>query len=130
MELVDHVRLGRAEAAREGNVLRRRQRLRAQDQNLRLEERAFQLREFRIGKRAGAIDTARRQPETGGKRLETCIHFTYAGISLRGSHSIRSGKNITMSRTSSIGMNRIAVSRTASLILIPPIEQAIMRHKP
>src|SRR5207253_2151585 len=62
----------------------------------------------------------------GGSRR----YFTNCGISVRGSQSIRDGNNITISSTSNIGMNRIAVSLTASLILMPPIEQAIIRQRP
>ena len=49
MELVDDVRLGRPEAAREGNELRRCQRLIAQHQHLRFEEPSLERGEFGIG---------------------------------------------------------------------------------
>lgn len=57
-------------------------------------------------------------------------YFTNVGISRRGSHSIASGIRITNTSTISIGMNRISVSLIAALILIRPMVQAIIRHRP
>ncbi len=67
-----------------------------------------------------------RGPSPGGSRG----YFTNCGINVRGSQSIRDGNNITINSTSSMGMKRMAVSFTASLILMPPMEQAIIRHRP
>ena len=69
VELVDHVRLGRTEPPGEGDVLRGRQRLLAQDQNLRPEERLLELDEFGVGQSPRGIDGGGFQTETRAKRF-------------------------------------------------------------
>ena len=69
MELVDHVRLGRAEAARERDILCRRQRLVAQHQHLAAEERLLDVGEPCVGKRLRKIDVGSFEPEAMAQRL-------------------------------------------------------------
>src|SRR5215472_130808 len=70
MELVDHVRLGRAEATREGHVSRRREGLATHHEELSAEERLLELREGGVGKRLPKVDACSLQSECGGEWAE------------------------------------------------------------
>ena len=70
MELVDDVRLGRPEAARERQELRRRQRLRAEDEHLRAEERALDVGECRVGQRIREVDAEGLGAEARRQRMQ------------------------------------------------------------
>ena len=68
MELVDDMRLGRAETPPPRGELRRRQRLRAHDEHLAAKERLLDLGELRIRQRFREIDVERFEPEAGIER--------------------------------------------------------------
>ena len=63
VELVDHVRLGRPEAAREFQKLARRQFLSAEHEHLAGEERFLDFTKSAVGEGPGEIDAARLQRE-------------------------------------------------------------------
>src|SRR5438067_13870073 len=69
VKLVDHMRLGRSEAAGECDILGRRQRLLTQYQHLAAEEGLFEFGEFRVGQRPRSIDGGGLQAETRRKRF-------------------------------------------------------------
>jgi hypothetical protein len=65
VELVDHVRLRRADAAREGEELRGADVLAAQGEHVVLVERALELGEVGVRQRLGEIDAAASTPKPG-----------------------------------------------------------------
>jgi hypothetical protein len=69
MELVDHVRLGRAEASRERDELRRQEPLAAKHQHLAREERALDVGKRRVVERLRQVEIARFEAEAGRERV-------------------------------------------------------------
>ena len=111
VELVDHVRLGRPEATREGEELRRSQRLRSQGEHVVLVERALELGERGVGQRRGQVDAFGLDAETGEGR--EADHLRNSGETILGRMSAMSGQMISIASTSSIGTSMIIVSLSA-----------------
>ena len=70
MELVDHVRLRRPEAARERDELRGRDVLRAQREHLMVVERALDFGERAVVQVPRDVEARRFDPETRGQRIQ------------------------------------------------------------
>ena len=160
MELVEHVRLGTPEAARERDELRGRKLLPAEHQHLTSEKRRGKLGERRIGKRLRKIDVLVIRARNPGKAAQTWTlqstfarlprpepklanfgnggcrpfvrsgYFKNSGRSHRGSSSGISGHTIIMASTSSIGISMIIVSLRAKRNRTFAIAQEISRHNP
>jgi hypothetical protein len=116
MELVDHVRLGRAEASRERDELRRHEALRAEHQHLAAEERFFDRGERRVVERVREVDALRLEAEAGRERSRgehRSAYFRNSGAKTFGTISGISGQTIIAASTSSIGTSMIIVSFSA-----------------
>ena len=92
MELVDDVRLGRADPAREGEELGGADVLAAQGEHVVLVERPLELGEVGVRQRLGEIDAVGLDAEAG--ELLEADHFRNSGEMSRGRNRMISGKKM------------------------------------
>ena len=129
VELVDHVRLRRADAAGEGEELRRVDVLGAQRQQVvRVERLARARAKSASASGSGQVDAFGFDAEPGeGTKSD---HFRNSGEISLGRNRMISGKTIVKASTPSIGMSMIITSFITYISRTLAMAQEIIRHRP